>query len=446
MATPINVVSGIEDASEANDDKAIHLLMIGKPYVGKSTLVNALVRGKSTEGNAGPKTSKPLEPTTLVVHGVVFKVYDTQGIQLTTNKDEIIKKMKTILSNKFCIVVVCFRWDSRFDDECMKILELINSLSNDIWNKVIIALTRSDVLSPDWIDFSDEKKNDKIILKNKEWNNAIKKALSNFNVNDELVNEFKICNTSHTEIPTENHLHLLNWRENLVQNLFNVFGNSPGFWDVVKPSKVEFDFCSKPANIEKISEHTYSIGDIVYTIAPASDVSAGGGTVLGAIKDRDVVKPSEVEFDFCSKPANIEKKSEHTYSIGDVVYTSAPASNVSAGGGTVLGAIKDRDVVKPSEVEFDFSSKPANIEKKSEHTYSIGDVVYTSAPASDVSAGGGTFLGAIKDRVVGGITDANVGYLLGAGLGIILTAAILFYIKKRHQKHVLIILRKFKVI
>ena len=272
MATPINVVSGIEDASEANDDKAIHLLMIGKPYVGKSTLVNALVRGKSTEGNAGPKTSKPLEPTTLVVHGVVFKVYDTQGIQLTTNKDEIIKKMKTILSNKFCIVVVCFRWDSRFDDECMKILELINSLSNDIWYKVIIALTRSDILSPDCIGLSDKKKNDEIVLKNKEWNNTIKKALSNFNVNDKLVEEFKICNTSHTEIPTEHLLHLQNWRENLVHNIVNVYKKSPGFRDVVKPIKK--------------SKYTYSIGNILYTITPivaTAGVSSGGGIVLGAI-------------------------------------------------------------------------------------------------------------------------------------------------------------------
>lgn len=319
MATPINVVSGIEDAFEANDDKAIHLLMIGKPYVGKSTLVNVLVHGKSTEGNAGPKAAKPLEPTTSVVHGLVYKVYDTQGIQLTTNKDETIKKMKMILSNKFCIVVVCFRWDSRFNDECMKILEVINSLSNDIWNKVIIALTHSDVLSPDWIGLSDEKINDEIILKNKEWNNELKKALSNFNVNDELVNEFKICNTSHTKIRTEHLPHLLNWYENLVHNVVNVFEDCPCFRDVVKPCKVE-----------KKSEHTYSIGDIVYTIAPASHVSAGGGTVLGAI----------------------------------------------------------------------------------------------------------------TDRVVSTITGAGVGDLLCAGLGIILTAAIFFYFKKTDQEHVLIILHK----
>ena len=106
MATPVNIVCGIEDAPEANDDKAIHLLMIGNTYTGKSTLVNALVHGKSTEGNAGPKASKPLEPTTSVVHGVVFKVYDTQGIQLTTKKDKTIKKMKKILSNNFCIAVL----------------------------------------------------------------------------------------------------------------------------------------------------------------------------------------------------------------------------------------------------------------------------------------------------------------------------------------------------
>ena len=261
-------------ATPVIDDKAIHIVMIGNTYTGKSTLVNALVHGKSTEGNAGPKASKPLEPTTSVVHGFVFKVYDTQGIQLTTKKDKTIKKMKKILSNKFCIVVVCFRWDSRFDDERIKILEVVNSLSNDIWYKVIIALTYSDILSPDWIGLSDEKKNDKLFLKNKEWNDVIRKVLSNFNVNDKLVKEMKICNTTHTEISTEHLPHLLNWRENLVHNISNVFTNCPSFQDVVKPCRVE-----------KKSEHIYCIGDIIYTIIPvaAAGVSTGGGIAIGAI-------------------------------------------------------------------------------------------------------------------------------------------------------------------
>ena len=84
-------------------------------------------------------------------------------------------------------MLFCFLLDSRIDGEHIKILEVVNSLSNEIWNKVIIALTRSDILSPDWIGLSDEKKNNEIILKNKEWNNELKKALSNFNVNDKLV-------------------------------------------------------------------------------------------------------------------------------------------------------------------------------------------------------------------------------------------------------------------
>ena len=66
-----------------------------------------------------------------------------------------------------------------------------------------------------------------------------------------------------------------------------MFTNCPGFWDVVKPCKVELDFCSKLANIEKKSEHTYSIDDIVYTIVPtvaASGIGADGGIVLGTIK------------------------------------------------------------------------------------------------------------------------------------------------------------------
>src|SRR5262249_25677506 len=70
-----------EALPEQEEDAPVHLTILGRPNVGKSTLLNAIVREERVVANPEPGTTRDPIDTTLVHQGRRFVLTDTAGIR-----------------------------------------------------------------------------------------------------------------------------------------------------------------------------------------------------------------------------------------------------------------------------------------------------------------------------------------------------------------------------
>ena len=203
-----------ERSAHSSCDKPVHLVMLGRPGAGKTALRNTILYGNS-KGHPGPNPGTPEfdnSPDAVnTINGVQYIVRDTPGIDVSSDTSFIKDEIDTNLLNQRCIVVLCIKWSDRILDADRKVLELVNSFSNDIWNKVIIALTHSD-LSPNGIEERNENEF------NAEWHEAIKENIRQLDVSDDTLKQLNICNTS----KLDKDCFFKDWLETLIMKLAEV--------------------------------------------------------------------------------------------------------------------------------------------------------------------------------------------------------------------------------
>jgi GTP-binding protein len=89
-----------EAATAARTGEAIHVTIIGRPNVGKSSLVNALVGHERVLVHEAPGTTRDAVDTALVWHGKPYVLVDTAGIRRKGRVSEALEKLAVVMALK----------------------------------------------------------------------------------------------------------------------------------------------------------------------------------------------------------------------------------------------------------------------------------------------------------------------------------------------------------
>ena len=224
----------MKDLGISEYEKPIHLMMIGRPGSGKTSLAGLFITGESDEGQAGPDPGTVhLQSTLATANKIPFVVHDTRGLEdCDDNEDKhkhlqkSIKEMKEIVNCKHCIVVVCIPFNDRFCHH-KKILDITNSLSpNDtcIWKTTIIAITHYDVEPPEAKDLLSDAKEKRFDELKARWEINIKEKLESLHVDEETLKQLKICYTGRVE---EQNIYPVSadWLQDLMKNLLDLLSS-----------------------------------------------------------------------------------------------------------------------------------------------------------------------------------------------------------------------------
>jgi predicted GTPase len=181
--------------SRKYSEKEQHFLMIGKSGVGKTCLSGFLADGESGTGTPGPDagTTDLVVTTSVEINCIKYSIHDTKGLgDGGVDLEEMKAAVKRVYNKHNCLVIVCIRWDDRLVDYNSTLpLDVCNSLGDDVWSKVIIAITHSDKLPPDIKDVAKEKEN---------WKKNVRNEICKQGVPEETFKKIPICFTSHTMI------------------------------------------------------------------------------------------------------------------------------------------------------------------------------------------------------------------------------------------------------
>lgn len=120
--------------------EGIEAAIIGRPNVGKSSLLNALARKERAIITDIPGTTRDVIEEYLEIGGIAVKILDTAGLRETKDKIELagIEKSKNAIE-KADVVILIIDGSEEIKDEDKKIFELIKN------KKKIIAVNKSDL-------------------------------------------------------------------------------------------------------------------------------------------------------------------------------------------------------------------------------------------------------------------------------------------------------------
>lgn len=116
------------------------LIIIGKPNVGKSSLLNKLLLEERAIVSNIPGTTRDIVQENITINNQIIKIIDTAGIRQSNEEIEKIGIKKSLsLINEASIIIGLFDGSKEFDDD--EIIKLLNENKHKI---IIAAINKSD--------------------------------------------------------------------------------------------------------------------------------------------------------------------------------------------------------------------------------------------------------------------------------------------------------------
>ena len=121
----------------------VNILVIGPTGAGKSTLVNALLGDIVAEEGYGASSST----TEMDIHkgeflGVKIRAYDTVGFNDTRGRSGVSIIEEMAKADKFDLILICLRMDSRFDSGVQRMFAILSStMHREAWKRTVVVLT-----------------------------------------------------------------------------------------------------------------------------------------------------------------------------------------------------------------------------------------------------------------------------------------------------------------
>ena len=208
----------IKDSSDGKLlNEGINVGIIGKPNVGKSSLLNALLEEEKAIVTDIEGTTRDIVEGTIIIDGLMLNLIDTAGIRKSNDiveKIGINKSYETI--NKSDLILLLFDNNKEINEEE---IELINNLNNKK-EKVIIIINKIDLESK--IDENYFKDFDVVKISIKD-NNNIEKLKTKIKQKFELEN---INIDDFTYVSNAREIALLKKGLNIINNIKNAINNN----------------------------------------------------------------------------------------------------------------------------------------------------------------------------------------------------------------------------
>lgn len=161
--------------------EGVKIALVGRTNVGKSTLLNALLKQDKAIVTDIPGTTRDVVEGDVKINGILLHFFDTAGIRNSSNKIEKIgiKKTFDVIKNSDLVVYVK-------DNICEKDDDIMQYLKN---KKIIKVINK--------MDLQKDKKSDEytyISAKNGDISCLLKKIKDILNINDEIFSNPSFCN------------------------------------------------------------------------------------------------------------------------------------------------------------------------------------------------------------------------------------------------------------
>lgn len=123
--------------------KGIPIAIVGKPNVGKSTLLNALLKEEKAIVSSIAGTTRDFIEDTITIKGTMYRFVDTAGIRQATDEIEAMGIERSFEKMKQASLIL-YLHDIRLNH--LEIVEDFQKMNFDKTQKVIIVLTKSDTI------------------------------------------------------------------------------------------------------------------------------------------------------------------------------------------------------------------------------------------------------------------------------------------------------------
>ena len=175
----------------------VNILVIGPTGSGKSTLINALM-GKAVAivGQGATSVTSEVKEYEGKYEGVKIRVYDTVGFSDSKGKSDKNIVRDIAKANKFDLILICLRMDSRSDDKVKKMFTVLSSLLNkEMWERTVVVLTfANSFLELDNItDLTESQQKQELTDEIKAFKGHVRNYLRQSKIKEETLSSIPFC-------------------------------------------------------------------------------------------------------------------------------------------------------------------------------------------------------------------------------------------------------------